>query len=165
MLYEKELKALEQSSARYLIIGGIAAAFYGYPGGTFDLDFMPDLSSANLDKIIKALTNLGYIPRIPIDPEEVKDPKKREFWQTEKNMKAFTFINPNDLSEHIDLMICSTLNFEDAYQRRRVIRSKDITVPLVSLEDLVRLKKDANRPKDQDAIAFLEYKLMRQKND
>lgn len=165
MLYEKELRALANSKARYVIIGGIAANMYGYPGGTVDLDLIPDLSEQNLEKIIRAITELGYIPRVPVNLNDLKDPKKREAWQRDKGMKAFGLVNPNNIIEHIDLLIYHLLDFEKVYNDKRVIYDRGIEVPIVSLEDLLKLKKEANRPKDQDAIAFLELLKQRWKSD
>ena len=165
MIYERELKALTESKARYVVIGGIAANMYGYPGGTFDLDLIVDLSEQNLDKIISTIKELGYIPRVPVNLNDLKDVKKREFWQKEKNMKAFGLVNPNNLAEHIDLLIYHTLDFEKVYNDKRIIYAQGIEVPIVSLEDLLKLKKDANRSKDKDAIAFLERLKLRWKDE
>lgn len=165
MLYGRELKAFAKSKARYVVIGGIAANMYGYPGGTFDLDLITDLSEQNLDKVIHAIKELGYIPRIPIDLNDLKDAHKREIWQKEKNMKAFGLVNPNNIAEHIDLLIYHTLDFEKVYNDRRIIYHQGMEVPIVSLENLLTLKKEANRDKDKDAIAFLEHLLKRRKDD
>ncbi len=76
-MYEEEMVALSKSGAKYVVVGAIALILRGYMRATADLDIIPDLHSENLDKIIKILTDLGYKPRLPVDINDIKDPKKR----------------------------------------------------------------------------------------
>ncbi len=155
-MYEKELVGLSDAGARYLVIGGIAIGFHGFVRATFDLDILPDLESENLDKIIGVLSSLNYVPRVSVPVEELKDPQKRDFWHHEKNMKVFTFIQPNDLKNEVDLMIYHPLQFEDCFERRKSIYVRGKQIPLASVQDLLSLKKIAGRPKDLRDITILE---------
>lgn len=156
MIYEREMKALVDSGSRYLVIGGIAVLLHGYIRNTHDLDILADMSESNLDKIIKTLTDLHYIPKVPVNPNELKDPQKREFWRTEKNMKAFSFIDCNNLTRIVDILIYSNLDFEKAYKNRKIVQLESTKVSLASIRDIIALKKEALRPRDVDDIDHLE---------
>ncbi|PKP56733.1 MAG: hypothetical protein CVT88_09870 [Candidatus Altiarchaeales archaeon HGW-Altiarchaeales-1] len=164
-MYEKELIALSKSGARYIVIGGIALGLSGYPRATFDLDILPQLSEENLDKIIKTLQKLGYKPRRPVNPEDIKDPEKRELWFKEKNMKVFSFFNPEEAVNEIDVMIYYPLNFEDCFKRRQIVKLKGHDIYISSIEDLLELKKISMRNVDIGDIEVLEKMLEKKKKE
>lgn len=164
-MYEKELIGLAESGARYLVIGGIAVVFHGFPRFTNDLDIMPDLSPDNLEKIISTLTSLGYRPRVPADPQDLKDPVKREMWYQEKNMRVFSFIHPQQPAISVDLMIYHPIDFEELYRRRHTVTVGGRPIEVISLEDLICLKKSVLRDKDVVDIKYLERILERRKDD
>ena len=164
-MYKDELVGLSKAGVKYLTIGGIALGLHGYPRATFDLDIMPELSEDNLDKIIVALQGLGYIPRIPVDVRELKDPQKRELWHVEKNMQVFSFIKPQELSSIVDMMIYHPLPFDACFERRQNVYIEGVPIYIASLEDLLKLKMKANREKDKSDIAILERMLERRRDD
>ena len=53
--FEELLKLLEQNSVRYMIVGGYAVAFHGYPRFTKDIDLFFLNSELNIDKVRKVL--------------------------------------------------------------------------------------------------------------
>ncbi len=70
MLILNVLKVLNRFKVRYLVIGGVAGAFYGDPRFTKDLDIFADEEEENLRKLVGAFKKLGFITRIPVKPEE-----------------------------------------------------------------------------------------------
>lgn len=58
--FKEFIELLNGHSVRYLIVGGYAVAFHGYPRYTKDLDVWIALSPENADKIIKALEEFGF---------------------------------------------------------------------------------------------------------
>ena len=162
-MYEKELIELSKSGARYLVVEGIALAFHNFPRATFDLDIMPDLNSENLGIIADTLKSLGYTPKIPVDVEELKDPRKREYWHTEKNMEVFSFINLREPTDMVDLMIYSPLDFEECFTRKVMVTVYGTQIYIASVEDMLTLKRMSMRPQDMRDIAVLET-IMEEKN-
>lgn len=155
-MYERELIGLSKSGSRYLVIGAIAVGLYGFPRATFDLDILPDLNPDNLEKIITTLTDLGYKPKMPIELEELKNPKKREEWYKDRHMRVFSFFDVNDPRNIVDLMIYSPLNFEECFERRQTIDLEGNNIYLASVSDLLKLKKEAMREKDLVDISVLK---------
>ena len=63
--FEELLKLLEDNSARYMIVGGYAVAYHGFPRLTKDIDFYFDNSKENVKKIIDSLVDfLDYTIKI-----------------------------------------------------------------------------------------------------
>ena len=155
-MYEAELIEFSAAGVRFLVIGGVAVGMYGYPGATFDLDILPDLSSDNLDRLVGALGKLGYQPMAPVDPAELKDPDKRRAWYEDKNMKVFSFVKTDSPRDVVDVMIYHPLDFENCYARRRTVSIRGHDISVAAAEDLLALKKAAGRDKDQVHIAALE---------
>jgi hypothetical protein len=52
---------LEKNKVEYLIVGGYAVGYHGYPRFTGDLDIWLKVSSINALKIISAIMILGWI--------------------------------------------------------------------------------------------------------
>ena len=95
MFYLEVFKKLNERKVRYLIIGGVAVNFYGFPRLTFDLDLMIDLADNNsVDGFVDSMKELSFKPVIPVKIEDFLDPIKRKMWVKKKNMKVFSVYNP-----------------------------------------------------------------------
>ena len=84
MYFRKILKELEKRNIKYLAIGGVAVNLYGYNRVTNDLDIMISFDLENVKRLVKMAKDLGFKPRVPVEIEELADPKKREYWKKEK---------------------------------------------------------------------------------
>jgi hypothetical protein len=80
------VRALEDASVRYLIVGGLAVNAHGYSRMTRDIDLVIQLEPANTQRGLEALLGAGYSLMIPEKPEAFADPAVREKWRTEKGM-------------------------------------------------------------------------------
>jgi len=60
--FEELLRLLEDSKAEYLIVGGYAVAFHGYPRLTKDIDIFYNCSLQNANKVRNALVQFGFPP-------------------------------------------------------------------------------------------------------
>ena len=150
-------KAFNRRHVRYLVIGGVAVTLYGHPRFTKDLDIFPDPEEGNLEKLIRAMKALGFVPRVPVKAEEFILKENRDRWIREKGMRVFTFVNPKKPIENVDIMIDSPLSFSEAYRRKRTLKGGTISIPTVSRADLIRMKKFAGRPQDLQDIEILRY--------
>ena len=65
--FEDFLRLLEGHQVDYMIIGGYAVAFHGFPRFTKDIDIFFDASTANAERLRQALVEFGFreenIPR------------------------------------------------------------------------------------------------------
>lgn len=156
---------LNDEGVKYLVAGGIAAVLYGAPRFTADIDIIIDLSEDNVIKLGRTLDKIGYVPRVPVKIEDFANPEKRQNWIDEKNMKVFQFVNVKQFMESIDVFVKNPIDFNAAYSRRKELKFQGIIIPLVSLDDLIYLKKEAARAKDLADIETLEDIKMQKKNE
>ncbi len=156
MIFREIINQLEKNDIKYLIIGGVAVNLYGHPRVTKDLDLMISFEKENTDKFIEIMNKLSFKPRVPVDPVQLADKSMRDFWKNEKNMKVFSFYNTENDFEIIDIMIQDDIDFDLAYEKRQIMSDGVIGVSVVDINDLIRLKEIANRPRDKDDIEVLK---------
>lgn len=155
MLYKEIFKKLQDEKFEYLVVGGMAVNFHGYSRITNDLDLIILLTEENIAKFVKVIKALNYKPKVPVELEDFISEKNRKNWIENKNMKVFSVYNPKNELEHIDILIVYNLDFNEAYKKKVVYRTQDIEVPTISIQDLIKLKKEAGRKIDELDISVL----------
>ncbi|MEW6221779.1 MAG: hypothetical protein AB1476_00450 [Candidatus Hadarchaeota archaeon] len=161
MYYEKVLRELNARGILYIVAGGIAVNLHGVPRATSDLDILLYLESSNVGKLVDIMKKLGYKPRAPVSFTDITL-ENLEKWVKEKHMKAFSFINPKVPYEEVDIILDHPLDFERVYKRIEFITAKNVSIPLISLDDLIKLKKHSKRLQDlSDVEALRKVKKMK----
>ena len=61
-----------------------------------------------------------------------------------------------DKNTIVDLLMVSSPDFDECFERRTTIYIKDVEIPVASVVDLLNLKRTGNRLKDKYDIAILE---------
>lgn len=156
MVLDDVFREFNKRKVRYLVAGGVAVTLHGNPRFTKDLDLFIDPGEDNVRRAVEAFKTLGFRPRVPVKAEEFISADNRARWQREKGMLAFTFVNPKNPFENVDLLFSAPMSFEGAYRRKKVFRSKNIPIPTVAVQDLIRMKRKAGRPHDLDDLAILD---------
>lgn len=146
------LKVLNKHKVNYAIAGGVAVVMYGYVRVTNDLDIIVDFSQKNVKKLINALSEINFKPKAPINPLDLAKEEKRKEWIEEKNAKVISFQNPKEIFLQIDVFILNDL-FSFKTENKKI---NNLTVKVVSLDDLIRMKKEAARPLDLIDIKQLQ---------
>ena len=164
MLYERVLKELGRHKIKYLVVGGLAVNLYGYDRITGDLDIILLMTDANVKRFVEVAEQFRLRPRVPVSLKDFAVPHLRENWVKEKNMKAFTLYNPQNDAEHVDIIIDHPIDFQKAYKKREQIKSGGMNIDLISLMDLIKMKKAAGREKDKIDIKALTF-IKELKND
>ena len=57
----------------------------------------------------------------------------------------------------IDVLVEESLKFGQAEKNKIVRRFDNVTIPVISIEDLIRMKKKAGRPKDIEDLEALKF--------
>ena len=148
MLFERIFKGLNASKVKYLVVGGIAVNLYGYVRATGDMDIIISFDDKNIQKFIKAVKKLGLIPRIPVKLEALAEKEERDRWVEEKNLVVFSVHNPKNGLELLDIVLEHDLDFDRLYKKRVIMRLKDLALPLISIDDLIKMKQQAGRGRD-----------------
>ena len=156
MFYSEAIEKLNSSRVKYLVAGGMAVNLHGVPRTTMDLDIIIDMERENIIKLITALKELGYRPRLPVPPEDLADEEKRRVWIEEKNLIAFTFVHKDAPAQEIDVLISSPVDFKTAYKDKIVREAEGLTIPAVGINSLIKMKQAAGRLTDHSDVEMLK---------
>lgn len=136
------LAALCAEKAEFLIVGAYALAAHGVPRATGDIDIWVRPTAENSQRVWRALERF----RAPLSQLDVNE-------LTRPNIVFQMGLPPN----RIDLLTSITaVEFDSAWQRRKVVRLAELDVPVLGRDDMVRNKRAAGRPKDLADAAWLE---------
>jgi predicted nucleotidyltransferase len=160
-LFEPIIEQLNNNGVRYVVVGGVAVVLHGYARLTADLDLAVDLSTVEARRAIDALISMGFRPTVPVDPLGFADPRVREQWISEKQMKVFSMRDPENPMRMVDLFVENPLDFEELWVRSELMRLADSTVRVASIPDLIAMKRLARRQQDLQDIEALEEILRR----
>lgn len=154
---EQAITALSESGARYCVVGGVAVSLHGVPRTTYDLDIVAVPTASNLGRVDAALRSLGLAPRAPVELVALADEAVRREWLELRNLMALTYGDPSDPLREVDVLVSppvdSVADLVGRAQHRAVGR---MTVPLVSIPDLIAMKRRAGRAQDLADVAHLE---------
>lgn len=149
MFIYKLVKKLAENNIEYAIAGGYAVAFHGAVRGTVDIDLIIKLEKESFLKIEKTLEQIGLQSRLPIKAEEVFN--FREEYINNRNLITWNFINLNNPIESVDILL-----LEDLKKFKTInINSNNNILKVVSMNDLIKMKKRSGRPQDLEDIKIL----------
>lgn len=141
------IRLLHQHGVRFLVIGGEAVIFHGYPRYTGDVDFYYHCEAENTGRLYLALMDFWgqEVPGIKSPDELLQEGLVLQFGRP-----------PN----RIDLLSSvSGVDFETAWSRRASAKMGDCELSYFGLFDLVASKRAAGRPKDLQDLQYLERLL------
>ncbi len=128
------IELLLKHKVDFLICGGHAVAFHGYPRLTMDFDILIKPSDENAGKLMIVLHEFGF---------GEADIEKKLF--TREGTAVTLGAQPNQ----IDLLTsCSTQTTDKVFRNAVYGRLGEFNVLFISKEDLLRGKKEAGRQKD-----------------
>lgn len=145
----RALRALDQEGARYVVIGGLAARLQGSPTVTNDLDICPDRTLENLERVTKALRVLGATLRgaaedVPFILDAATLAAGDHFTFATKAGDVDVLGTPAGVS-----------GFDELAGRAVLLDVDGLTVPVASVDDMIRMKRAAGRPKDLIEVEVL----------
>lgn len=145
------LATLRRHDVRFVVIGGIAAQAWGSPSLTGDLDICYDRAPDDLPRLAAALKELGARLRGPGVPPDL--PFKLDAKTLELGDHFTLATDAGDL----DCLgtPAGTLGYQDVAAESAEIDLYGGSVRVVSLEDLMRMKRAAGRAKDRAELEIL----------
>jgi hypothetical protein len=153
---ESVLAALNRAAVRYLVVGGVAVVLHGHLRTTADLDLVVQLERENVLRAVRALGELGYRPRAPVVAEQLAEPAARTSWIRDKGLTVFSLWSDRFPGLEVDLFVSEPFDFDATYARAVVVPLDEISATVVSLDDLVELKRTSARPLDLADVEALE---------
>ncbi len=155
ILYGEILREFQKQKVKYVLVGGMAVNLLGFQRSTADMDILVEMSDKNLGKIISILKKQGYKVKQPVDPMGMANKKMRADWIQNKNMKAFNFYKEKAMRE-VDIIIKTPVSYEVARKNMVRFKSGNIKLPVISIKDLIKMKKAASRDIDRMDIVKLQ---------
>jgi len=132
--FKEFLRLLSVHKVEYLLIGGYAVGYYGYPRATADMDIWIAMNPANSDRIVAVLKEFGFdLPEL----------------SPELFLKEWQIIRLGVPPVRIELATTiSGVNFGECYAQRVVAVLDGVKVSLISLKHLKANKKASGRHQD-----------------
>lgn len=146
---DEVLRLLNRHGVRYVLIGGLAAILHGSPSVTRDIDICHARDKANLVCLADALLEVNASLRgAPAGLPFRLDAK------TLANGDSFTF--STDVGA-LDILAtpAGTTGYDDLVRTADVMHAFDEEFAVASLDDLIRMKRAAGRPKDRIELEIL----------
>ncbi|MBM3135580.1 MAG: hypothetical protein FJZ89_09940 [Chloroflexi bacterium] len=147
---ESLLKSLNAHKVRYVVIGATAFPVHGYARATLDVDIFIKATPENARRTLAALQDVGY---------DVTDVTVEDLLT--KKLLIRQYILETDIHPFV-----TGVTFEEVWRNR--VRDKIGHTPanFASLDDLIRMKQAAGRPRDlEDLRVLLKLKQQRQKTE
>jgi predicted nucleotidyltransferase len=139
--FKEFLKLLNDNHVEYLLVGGYAVAYYGYPRPTGDMDIWVPIRETNSLKVVSVLRQFGFdVPELDVslfaEPGRVI-----RMGQPPMRLELLTSIDG--------------VEFDTAFADKVIDTIDSISINIISLNDLRTNKKAAARPKDLDDLSKL----------
>lgn len=150
------LRSLTEAQVQYVLVGGMAVQLHGYMRSTFDIDLVLAMNDANLVKFIGVAKRLGLTPSIPVPIDSLRDAAQIDQWHREKGMLAFALREPQIGGGVVDVLVKPEVPFERLKENAVEGELFELKVPIACIDDLLAMKRVANRPKDALDIEALE---------
>jgi len=130
-------KRLNEEDVKYVLVGGFAMNYYGFPRATEDIDLLVDPSDENILKIKSALS---FLPDNAIKEVALDDVKKYEV------VRVVDEITIDLLKKACDI----------TYEKAGIeyFEFKGVRIPIADIATMIKTKQGV-RPRDKEDLAFL----------
>lgn len=135
------LKLLNSHQTEYLLIGGYAVSYHGYPRTTFDMDIWVATQRENAEKMVDVLREFGF---------------ESDQLTVDLFMKQNQIVRLGNPPFRIEIMTTiSGVDFEDCYPTRITDVIDGVDVEIINLEHLKLNKQASGRHKDLEDLEHL----------
>ena len=143
------LQALSDGQVQYVLVGGLAVQLHGFLRSTFDIDLVLAMNDGNLSRFIAVAQGYGLVPVIPVPMDSLRNARLIDQWHREKGMLAFALREPHIGGSVVDVLVRSDVPYDRLMANAVAGELFGRKVWIASIDDLLVMKRIANRPKDQ----------------
>ena len=140
--FREFFQLLNANRVEYLLVGGYAVGYHGYPRATVDLDIWVAISPDNAHRLLVTLEQFGFGKNVGASIELLTQPGN------------VIRMGLSPLRIEIQTII-SGLSFTECYARRVVADLDGTPVSIISVDDLKINKRAAGRLKDLNDLENL----------
>lgn len=146
---EKICQALDDAGVRFALVGGYAVALHGVPRGTIDVDLALHWTLQDLVRAEAALKDIGLTSHLLVSARDVYE--RRDEYIQGRNLIAWNFRNPDAPLEQVDI-----INYDLKGKLTQSVEMPQSTIPVLSVDDLIEMKRLSGREQDIEDAAALE---------
>ncbi len=143
--FREYLKLLNDHKVKYLLVGGYAVGYHGYPRATNDIDIWIEKSIDNADKVIEVIKEFGF--NVPELQSKLFLQKKNIIRMGKEPMRIEIILNIDGV------------DFEKSYKKKITAKIDGINVNIINLTDLRKNKKASGRLKDLADLQYLPKRI------
>ena len=149
---ERLLETLSRHRVKFVLIGALAARLHGFPRLTADADITPAGDKPNLDRLAAALNELDA----KIYTESV--PTGLAFDCSSAMLARARMWNLVTSAGRLDIAFepAGVEGYDDLKKDAERFEAFGVRFLVASLDDIIRSKEAAGRPKDLDDVAILQ---------
>ncbi|HEV7299042.1 MAG TPA: nucleotidyl transferase AbiEii/AbiGii toxin family protein [Tepidisphaeraceae bacterium] len=149
------IRAFNDASVEYVIVGGLATILHGHQRLTGDVDFVISLDPDNARRAVEAIGALGYLPRVPVNPRDFADADVRQSWVRDKGLMVMSFFDPKSPLLDVDLFVDYPVPETELWADSEVKDVGGLPVRVCSINHLIAMKLKAARAKDLEDVRVL----------
>ena len=144
--FREFIELLEKHKVRYLLVGGYAVGYHGFPRYTGGLDVFIGISHKNSERIMEVFSEFGFSD-LGIGPNDLMEEEiVVEIGREPLKIQILTGIDG--------------VNFEECYKNKVLFDAGNgLSIPFIAFKDL--LKNKSASPRAKDKIDFAELKRIR----
>ena len=148
---ERLLEALSRHKVNFILIGALAARLHGFPRLTADADITPAADKSNLERLAAALNELDA----KVYTESV--PEGLSFDCSAISLVRARMWNLVTSAGRLDIAFepAGVEGYDDLKKDAERFEAFGVRFLVASLDDIIRSKEAAGRPKDLDDVAIL----------
>jgi len=134
-----------------VLIGGLAAVLHGSTATTNDADLCPSRDAGNLSRLAAALRSLEAVIRTDAEPDGLAFDCSPEF------LASVDLVNLRTRAGDLDIAFrpAGTGGYDDLIARAATFEIDGVAIRVASLDDIIRSKTAADRPKDRAVLPIL----------
>ena len=140
--FREFIQLLNDHDVLYLVVGGYAVAFHGYPRYTKDIDIWIYMDKSNAEKLLQVLEDFGF-GSLDLTVDDFLDPEQ----------VIQLGYPPNRIDILTDL---KGINFKECYSSRVEVTIENTRINFIDLENLKKNKKVTGRHQDLADLENLE---------
>lgn len=145
--FRELLQQFNQHQIEYIVVGGVAAVLQGAPITTFDLDTLIKVDETNADRLLAAFEQLDASYREHRDLR----PSKADILAG-GHMLLLTSAGPLDVLGFVG----DNERYEDLKPTALMVSVGELSIPVLSLPELIEQKRALGRPKDRAVLELLQ---------
>ena len=140
--FQEFIELLDQEKVKYLLVGGYAVGYHGFPRYTGDLDVFIAISEKNSERILKVFDGFGF-PDLGLTSKDfLEEEMVIEVGREPLKIQVLTGIDG--------------VTFDECYQRKEMVKLGSVDVAFIGYSYLLRNKQASPRAKDKIDVEELK---------